>query len=1236
MNVPISHNAPLLSKGFTSGDLIELAVMGGPITNDTIFSPNMAGCCVRLRFTGLSRRDPTPNGNVPTDPVPNVSSLSITVEDPGYDANLNPVTVSRVVNGTLPLKLPTPTPWGQLPNQVPPRTFCTNMPVPTASPASLPSLKVTSSSSTTNKFTVTSGSVSGLSVGTILKFIGNAFGGVNTSLSTPYYVSAVDTANNAFSVSATLNGPTLALTTGTGIMITAPVSITQTLTITSSSSSTNMFTVTGGSISNFAIGHNIQFSGGTFGGVSASTAYYISSIDTINNKFSVSTTLNGSTPGSTLSLTTATGTMSAQVYYPSWYYTTNGGTKGSTTPVIQVLGQTQSDGGITWECWRSNLFSDQIPLTPYTTYVDATVDSDVYVYAVLDMPIYSGTQIVGVSMGGNVYQVGSLSSQPLHNKLSVINNSTITYELVQPVYLTPPHQLYAGSVYIEAQVDHSWGLLAGKGQMIAGVKFTAKDAAETASVTVTTLTSSLSTSITTSSPGGNAVECYAATINTASLPAGDCFVEAEFFPWLGTSYKTKVVADGANWTPNTTYTNTNLPYYTTCGSVLVRNGNNYYVLSTTVTSGISASSGGPTGTTQGIVDGTCVWNYFGDATVSLGNLSGTIQASHNIPARWYFYNDPYLLYKTGYCFVDPNGTASTVAAVYSSFAAASAASTTLSNCFPDVTSAATALSTYNNTAGGGLTTHNDCGNGHIYLKAGNHTTIGAGMNLFTRPSVWLYILADPSAAAGTVIFATPASDQYINNRCWFGGGIILDTNGGGRLRANTDFASSTPSLPGSELVFDKATLKPQSTASYNGVVTYTGAVWYTNCIYTGGGFAPRPGPRLLGILVAGCNIALGSAAAQASPANLIGNYIKGSTSCTNEVNINNSTIPSNFFKIVDNRFYGLNAAGNPLLTSLGGGNTPTPSGGASIIGNLIKVSGTVYVGGTGGQKCGQLGADGGINNPIRNYLYGFNTAVGANMNQHYNDSNSSTGAENNSLMTQCYHAYNITLQDAMIVDDASHALSVQHGYRCQNYWPRYGVGYRYNLAYVNDLGSPLNGSGIRNGINSVQSAYVQYDNATPGPGIGFPLVTYQFIRDTSGTSVLHSETDDGDFHPSPGVSLTVSSSNSSTNKFYVTTGSVSNLLVNLGITFVGAPFGGINNSIMYYINSIDTVNNAFTISSTSGGTLLSLTDGSGTMSVSAPALAVGMALTPGRRYDITGALRYTNGTGAVGAYEKNF
>ncbi len=54
--------------------------------------------------------------------------------------------------------------------------------------------------------------------------------------------------------------------------------------------------------------------------------------------------------------------------------------------------------------------------------------------------------------------------------------------------------------------------------------------------------------------------------------------------------------DGAPWAPNIDYP---------VGAVVSNGGNNYYA----ATAGLSAASGGPSGTSSGIVDGTVTWNY---------------------------------------------------------------------------------------------------------------------------------------------------------------------------------------------------------------------------------------------------------------------------------------------------------------------------------------------------------------------------------------------------------------------------------------------------------------------------------------------------------------------------------------------------------------------------------------------------------------------------------------------------
>jgi hypothetical protein len=70
---------------------------------------------------------------------------------------------------------------------------------------------------------------------------------------------------------------------------------------------------------------------------------------------------------------------------------------------------------------------------------------------------------------------------------------------------------------------------------------------------------------------------------------------------FSTPITTPEIGTPPSWAPNTPY---NLP---TTGAPVRKNGTNYYVL---VKAGVSAASGGPTGTGSNIIDGTAQWDWY--------------------------------------------------------------------------------------------------------------------------------------------------------------------------------------------------------------------------------------------------------------------------------------------------------------------------------------------------------------------------------------------------------------------------------------------------------------------------------------------------------------------------------------------------------------------------------------------------------------------------------------------------
>lgn len=83
-------------------------------------------------------------------------------------------------------------------------------------------------------------------------------------------------------------------------------------TVSASDSSSNKLTLT--DVFNISANDPVMFSGNVFGGVIANYPYYVKTIDSGNNKITISSTRSGGTAGTTLTLSSATGTMTATFY----------------------------------------------------------------------------------------------------------------------------------------------------------------------------------------------------------------------------------------------------------------------------------------------------------------------------------------------------------------------------------------------------------------------------------------------------------------------------------------------------------------------------------------------------------------------------------------------------------------------------------------------------------------------------------------------------------------------------------------------------------------------------------------------------------------------------------------------------------------------------------------------------------------------------------------------------------
>lgn len=778
------------------------------------------------------------------------------------------------------------------------------------------------------------------------------------------------------------------------------------------------------------------------------------------------------------------------------YYTVAGGTKGASAPTGTTIGTAYSDGSVSWICIGANTVGTAALTTQAgdNGYIEVTSGSDVWVYMILDDPIYATSTIVSASIGGSAYSAAGVSSQA--GAISTItNNSTLTVPLPMVNHLTPDHLLDQGAATFETVAMHYWGPKngqlanvsggakpAGK-QMIAGITVnrylnTTPGTVVSTSVNIT----SLSSLVTTSSPGGCAAEVFALSNPGSGLAsAGDAYIEVIYYPWIGPAYSTAGYGEGAAWSASTNYTAS--PYIG--AGQIVRNGSNLYYLAT---AGTSASSGGPTGTGAGITDGGCTWNYY-------GNLL-TNRISHNVPARSHFYNDPSSLYNTGYAFCDPSGTASTSAAVYSTFAAANAAKGTLSNCFPSIYAAAAAIQTFNNTTNGSNTLHSDTGNGQIYLKAGTWAGVGTSLATLTRGSTWLYVQADPGATAGTVIFSegsvkTPAL------RMWFGKGIYF-TGSTNNIGLDASIGTTTAQVT-TETVISGMNLTLLS-AQIADFANRTGTTWHLNNTFT-----TRINVNSLVSTASTCagfhgnNFASGSVGTIYAPF-AVGNRI----ACGNiliDPRQNTGSPPLYSQVIVNNKILGrtdtaISVLCNFIITGIA-------VVGQSITGNLVVTRQTT-------EKCAQIAADN-TTNATTNTIVAYNSWIGDRMNYAYDDTLGPTTA----IHTNRCHVHNITTQENIVFDTIQHS-AIPNGLCCNNYFAVYKVGFQGN---VNLLGSTTENPavfGFDDLIGPVDPSvfpaigkYNQYASGT--------AMSAEFHTDNSASSAAPSMASDGDYRPVTGT-----------------------------------------------------------------------------------------------------------------------
>ena len=778
------------------------------------------------------------------------------------------------------------------------------------------------------------------------------------------------------------------------------------------------------------------------------------------------------------------------------YYTVAGGTKGGTAPTGTTIGTAYSDGSVSWIC----IGAGSVGVTAASSsagdngYIEQTSGSDLWVYMVLDDPIYATSTVVSASIGGSAYSAAGVNSQS-GTITTITNNSTLAVPPPIINQLMPDHQLAQGNGVIEMVAAHYWGpkngqlanaaggaAPAGK-QMVAGFAFNTYLAATPGTVVNTAVsTSSLSTLVTTSSPGASAVEVFALpNPGTGLAAAGDAYVETICYPWIGPAFSSAINGEAAAWVAGRDYTAYPLPGVGT----LARNGTHIYYLAT---AGVSAASGGPTGTGSSIADGTCVWNFYGSDM--------TTRNSQNLPARSHFYNDPSSLYNTGYCFVDPSGTASTSAAVYSTYAAAAAAKGTLSNCFPTIYAAAAAGVTFNNTANGSNTLHADIGNLQVYLKAATHSGVGTSLATLAKGSVPMVVQADPAATAGTVLFAegtvkTPALRMTFGKGIYFSGS---SNNVGFDGVQPTTYTQTT-----TELVVTGMNIT--LLANLNEFAYRCGTSWYlnntfatyTSCSVPTGTLSTNAGFH-------GNNCATSKYGAL-YPSFACGNRIPNLGVIYDPAYHTGST-PLQAHLLVSNRFYG-----RTDTTFVGGVvvfSSTIANLGRAFIGSLIvsrQVTPTT-------EKCGEFLGDS-VNVSSANTVVAYNSFVGERLNYAYNDVNGSLSP----VHTNFCFVHNITYEENFVYDSTFH-IANPIGICCQNYFAVYRVGF---IGNVNMLGA----------TNATAFSYNSYlgpvsDGAFPAIGkynqyASGTAASAEFHTDNSGASAAPSMATDGDYRPVAGT-----------------------------------------------------------------------------------------------------------------------
>jgi hypothetical protein len=743
------------------------------------------------------------------------------------------------------------------------------------------------------------------------------------------------------------------------------------------------------------------------------------------------------------------------------YFCETGGTTGGTMPPGTVDNGTSSDGALNWVL---------MPITALTGCIESVVDSDVVVTVMLDDYLHPNSVITAWSIDAGAYQANGVSSRAGSGS-TVSGASTLPYPTPGVVCISPPHRLFQGAA--AASVDPEYAVVdaAGRfstiGQMIAGARFRAITSAGSALTDWQSVTQPvLSNFLTTAGPAGVAVECFRASLNCAAVAAGDAFVEAEFYPFMGPMFATRTRGDGHDWIAST-------PVYL---GEIVRSGSNYYVYTTAGVTGTTAPSHG----SSTVADGTAQALYFGNLAIH--------PMSRNVPARWHFFNDPSSTYRTGHAHVNATGSNQGSPTAHASYADARAAFLA-GHSFGTIKAAGDAIITYNNN-GGVAPFHNDAGGGTIWLtnNGTGHAGFGTSMVSYARPSVWLSIKADPAVSG--VKFVEGAV-KICNSRLWIGDGISFVSATTNILIDPATDATATQAQSVSEVWVNGGTVTGFN--STGEMVARAGAVGYTNLTISGGFVTGNQSNRAHSVLFGG-NVVTGAQIIKAT--NVVGCRLVG-TRQIQDARAAGAPAPM-AINIIDTALQGLpgTTAGPMINLVTAGANLAVPVFGVNQSGVLGEVCAP-----PGGDKASQIAADGALAGVIQCVRVAC-SEVGDRSNGPYNDQGTSN------YSTNWYEFNTITTFRNVVFDSSDHAGSGRRGVSCQIYAPVYRVGFTQNLNLLGSQGgiglNPSTYSGMRDGTNSL---FNQFTAST---------VSAQFVDDRTAMGT-GSGTGGGNYRPAAGA-----------------------------------------------------------------------------------------------------------------------